>query len=381
MAKPRGRELGLPFPGKTGLFNAITDVPGVLVGYTTLDGQSADGKTIKTGVTAILPRGYHPEPQPVWAGIHRFNGNGEMTGTHWIEDAGYFFGPICITNTHSVGIVHHAAVRWTIRHYASVWPGQHLWAMPVVAETYDGRHNDIDGQHVTEADALTALDGARAGAVAEGNVGGGNGMRSYQFKGGTGTSSRAVVIDGRAYTVAALVQSNHGVRDTFTVLGVPVGRHLPLASDTAQELGSIIILLATDAPMLPHQLQRLARRAAIGFGRNGTFGGNSSGDIFLAFSTANAKPLPQFSPTHLSMEHVNDGACDALYLGAVQCTEESVINAMLAAEDAPGIGPDAGICRALDHGELVRIMTHYGRMGAARMPEGTPRNAARMGAP
>ncbi len=364
MRKPRGRELGLPFPGQTGPFNAITDVPGVLVGYATLDGHAHDGKIIKTGVTAILPRGYHPQPQPVWAGIHRFNGNGEMTGTHWIEDAGYFFGPVCITNTHSVGMVHHAAVRWTVRQYASVWPGRHLWAMPVVAETFDGRHNDIDGQHVTEADALAALDSATAGPVAEGNVGGGNGMRCYQFKGGTGTSSRAIAIDGRPYTVAALVQANHGRRDVFTVLGVPVGQHLPLGSDAAQELGSIIIILATDAPMLPHQLQRLARRAAIGFGRNGTFGGNGSGDIFLAFSTANAKPLPQLSPSHLSMEHLNDSACDALYLGAVESTEEAVINALLAAEDAPETGPDGGICKALDHGELVRVMRHYGRMDA-----------------
>ena len=363
MPKPRGRELGLPFPGHPGPHNAITDVPGVLVGYTTLDGVSGEGKIIKTGVTAILPRGYESEPQPVWAGVHCFNGNGEMTGTHWIEDGGYFFGPVCITNTHSVGIVHHASVRWTIRQYRSVWPGSHIWAMPVVAETYDGRHNDIDGLHVTEAHALAALDGAKGGPVAEGNVGGGNGMRSYQFKGGTGTTSRAITIDGRPYTVAALVQSNHGLRETFTVLGVPVGKHLPLGADTAQDIGSIIIILATDAPLLPHQLQRMARRAAIGFGRNGSFGGNSSGDIFLAFSTANAKALPQFSPSHLNMEHLNDGACDAVYLAAVQCSEEAVINAMLAAEDAPEIGPDAGVCKALDHGELVRIMTHYRRAG------------------
>jgi len=361
--KPRGRELGLPFPGQTGTFNAITDVPGVLVGYTTLDGHSRDGKIIKTGVTAVLPRGYHAEPQPVWAGIHRFNGNGEMTGTHWIEDGGYFFGPVCITNTHSVGMVHHAAVRWTIKQYASAWSGSHIWAMPVVAETYDGRHNDINGLHVTEADALAAMDSADTGPVAEGNVGGGNGMRCYQFKGGTGTSSRRVAVDGTAYTVAALVQANHGMREVFTVLGVPVGKHLPAGSEQqAQELGSIIIVLATDAPMLPHQLQRLARRAAIGFGRNGTFGGNSSGDIFLAFSTANAKMLPRFSPSHQSMEHINDGACDAVYLGAVESTEEAVINAMLAAEDAPEVGPDAGICKALDHAELVRIMAHYGRL-------------------
>jgi D-aminopeptidase len=360
VSKPRGRELGLPFRGQTGPHNAITDVPGVLVGYATLDGLTEDDKIIKTGVTAILPRGYHRDPQPVWAGIHRFNGNGEMTGTHWIEDAGYFFGPICITNTHSVGIVHHAAVRWMIQQYASAWSKMPMWALPVVAETYDGQFSDIDGLHVTEAHALEALNSAKGGEVAEGNVGGGNGMRCYKFKGGTGTSSRALEIDGKGYTVAALVQANHGVREVFTVLGVPVGEHMPLQSGETQELGSIIIILATDAPLLPHQLQRVARRAAIGFGRNGTYGGNSSGDIFLAFSTANAKPLPQFSPAHLSMEHINDGACDALYLGAVECTEEAVINAMLAAEDTP-IRSSGVICKALDHAELLRIMAQYGR--------------------
>ena len=364
MNKPRGRELGLPFRGQTGPHNAITDVPGVLVGYKTLDGRTDEGKIIKTGVTAILPRGYQRDPQPVWAGIHRFNGNGEMTGTHWIEDAGYFFGPICMTNTHSVGIVHHAAVRWMIKQYASAWSQMPMWALPVVAETYDGQFSDIDGQHVTEAHALEALNSAKAGAVAEGNVGGGNGMRCYKFKGGTGTSSRAIEIDGKRYTVAALVQANHGVREVFTVLGVPVGRHMPLQSGEAKELGSIIILLATDAPLLPHQLQRVARRAAIGFGRNGTYGGNSSGDIFLAFSTANAKPLPQFLPAHLSMEHINDGACDAVYLGAVECTEEAVINAMLAAEDTPEFRPGGVICKALDHAELLRIMARYGRVKA-----------------
>lgn len=364
-SKLRGRELGLPFPGQTGPFNAITDVPGVLVGYATLDGRSTDGKTIKTGVTAVLPRGYHAEPQPVWAGFHRFNGNGEMTGTHWIEDAGYFFGPVCITNTHAVGMVHHAAVRWTLKHYASVGCDTHIWAMPVVAETYDGALSDIDGLHVTEGHALDALNSARTGTVAEGNVGGGNGMRCYQFKGGTGTSSRRVEVDGRRYTVAALVQANHGVRHTFTVLGVPVGSHLPMGNDQqAQELGSIIVVLATNAPLLPHQLQRLARRAAIGFGRNGTFGGNASGDLFLALSTANAKPLPQLSPSHLSMDHLNDGVCDALYLGAVESTEEAVINAMLAAEDAPEVAPGAGVCKAIDHAQLMHIMARYGRLRA-----------------
>ncbi len=362
MTKPRGRELGLPFPGKTGPFNAITDVAGVLVGATTLDGCSETGKTIKTGVTAILARGHNPEPQPVWAGIHRFNGNGEMTGTHWIEDGGYFVGPICITNTHSVGIVHHAAVRWMIRQYASAWSQKPLWAMPVVAETYDGNYSDIDGQHVTEAHALAALRGASGGPVAEGNVGGGNGMRCYGFKGGTGTASRVFEIDGRPYTVAALVQANHGARDVFTVLGVPVGQSMPLPDAPKPELGSIIIVLATDAPMLPHQLQRLARRAAVGFGRNGTYGGNSSGDIFLAFSTANAKPLPQLSPAHLSMEHINDSACDPVYRGAVECTEEAVINAMLAAESTPELRPGGSVCEAINHAELMRIMARHGRL-------------------
>ena len=364
MTKPRGRELGLPFPGQPGPLNAITDVPGVLVGYTTLDGRTDDGKIIKTGVTAILPRGYGSEPQPVWAGVHRFNGNGEMTGTHWIEDAGYLVGPVCITNTHSVGIVHHAAVRWMIRQYAAAWSKQCLWAMPVVAETYDGGYNDIDGQHVTEAHALAAMNSAGSGRVAEGNVGGGNGMSCYQFKGGTGTSSRLTAIDGKQYTVAALVQSNHGVREVFTVLGVPVGKHMPVPGRPKQELGSIIIVLATDAPMLPHQLQRLARRAALGLARNGTYGGNSSGDIFLALSTANPKALPMFSPSHLRMEHVNDGVCDALYRAAVENTEEAVINSMLAAESAPEFRPGGAVCEALDAAQLMRIMAMYGRPGS-----------------
>ena len=187
-------------------------------------------------------------------------------------------------------------------------------------------------------------------------------MQCYQFKGGTGTASRAIAIDGHSYTIAALVQANHGRRDVFTVLGVPVGRHMPLDGDTKPEMGSIIVLLATDAPMLPHQLQRLARRAAIGIGRGGSFGGNSSGDIFLAFSTANAGPLPQFAPSHLQMEHINDGACDLLYRGAVDCTEEAVINAMLAAQDAPQNAPEGGTCKAIDHAQLLKVMAQYGRL-------------------
>lgn len=363
--KARARELGLPFSGETGPHNAITDVPGLLVGFSTLDGRTPDGKIVKTGVTAILPRGQADEPAPVWAGLHRFNGNGEMTGTHWIEDAGYFYGPLCLTNTHSVGIVHHAAVRWMIRRYAAAWARRPMWAMPVVAETYDGQYNDIDGQHVTEAHALAAIASATSGPVSEGNVGGGNGMRCYKFKGGTGTSSRALTIDGRRYTVASLVQTNHGVRDVFTVLGVPVGRHMPFSQGEQRELGSIIVIVATDAPLLPHQLQRVARRAALGIGRGGTYGGNSSGDIFLAFSTANPGPLPVFAPAHLSMEHLNDGSCDPIYQAVIDATEEAVLNSMLAAEPTPEFRPGGNVCPALDADELLRIMARYGRGPAA----------------
>ncbi|MBT6824783.1 MAG: S58 family peptidase, partial [Rhodospirillales bacterium] len=258
MTKPRARDLGLDFSGVTGPDNAITDVPGLEVGFSTIiegEGELEQGKgPVRTGVTAILPRGRDPEPHPVWAGFYALNGNGEMTGTHWITDGGYFTGPICITNTNSVGIVHHALLRWIIKTHDQPWQKDHLWAMPVVAETYDGILNDINGQHITEEHALEALNSAKPGPVAEGNVGGGTGMICYEFKGGTGTSSRRIEIDGQGYTVAALVQANHGIRDWLTVLGVPVGRHL--TEDTLlkeAELGSIIVMLATDAPMMPHQ--------------------------------------------------------------------------------------------------------------------------------
>lgn len=365
-AKPRARDLGLDFQGATGALNAITDVPGVLVGATTRiegDGPLVPGQgPVRTGVTAILPRGKGGEPQPVWAGIHALNGNGEMTGSHWVRDGGYLLGPICITNTHGVGMVHHAAAKWMIRTYGAAWQSRHLWAMPVVAETYDGLLNDINGQHVTEADALAAIDGAQDGALAEGNVGGGTGMVCYEFKGGTGTSSRCVNIDGENFTVAALVQANHGLRPWLTVLGVPVGRYL--TDDTllsAAELGSIIVVMATDAPMMPHQLHRVAKRAAIGVGRGGSPGGNNSGDIFLAFSTANKMPMPQTSDTHRSFNYINDEAFDPIYLAAVEAVEESVINALVAADDTPTVRPHGLICRAIDHGELVEVMRQYGR--------------------
>jgi D-aminopeptidase len=360
MKKPRGRDIGLPFPGVTGANNAITDVPGVEVGYCTRvegDGSLVQGKgPVRSGVTAILPLGKLDEPQPVWAGMYALNGNGEMTGTHWIQDGGYFVGPVCITNTHSVGIVHHASVRWMIRNYAHAWESEHLWAMPVVAETYDGVLNDINGQHITEQDALMALDSAAPGPLAEGNVGGGTGMICYEFKGGTGTSSRQIDIDGAHFVLGSLVQANHGLRPWFTVLGRRVGETMTEDRLMAAEQGSIIVVIGTDLPMAPHQLNRLARRAAIGIGRGGTPGGNNSGDIFLAFSTANRGPLPQSAGARRSLEIINDELFDPIYMAATEAIEEAIINAMLAAEDMTTLRPGGMVCRAID---ATRLSTFF----------------------
>ena len=361
MNKTRGRELGLPFPGRTGEHNAITDVPGVEVGYCTrIEGQGrlVQGKgPVRSGVTAILPLGRRPDPQPVWAGMYALNGNGEMTGTHWIRDGGYFVGPICITNTHSVGIVHHAAVKWIIRNHADAWQSEHLWAMPVVAETYDGVLNDINGQHITEEDALKALNSAASGPVDEGNVGGGTGMICYEFKGGTGTSSRRLEIDGEEFVLGSLVQANHGLRPWLTVLGRPVGRTMTEDRLMALEQGSIIVVLGTDLPMAPHQLQRLAKRAAIGIGRGGTPGGNNSGDIFLAFSTANRGPIPQLAGPRRTMETINDESFDPIYMAVTEVIEEAVVNALLAAEDMATLRPGGLVCRAIDSEGLLQCFT------------------------
>jgi D-aminopeptidase len=362
MTKPRARDLGLPFPGKPGPFNAITDVPGVLVGTTTLisgEGPLVQGQgPVRTGVTAILPFGHDRVAHPTFAGFYALNGNGEMTGVHWVNDGGYFVGPICISNTHGIGAVHHGAVQWMIAHYGEQWQTTHLWAMPVVAETYDGVLNDINGLHVKPEHAVAALTSATSGPVAEGNTGGGTGMICYEFKGGTGTSSREVMIDGRHYHMAALVQANHGTRHWLNILGVPVGRLLPedaLWSSPAREQGSIIVILATDMPMLPHQLRRVAKRAAIGIGRNGTPGGNNSGDIFLAFSTANKSDLPQFKGAHLTADCLNDETFDPIYEAVVQATEEAVVNAMVAAEDMTTLRPAGKTVRAIPHHKLREL--------------------------
>ncbi len=348
---PRARDLGLPFPGTPGLLNAITDVPGVAVGFCTLTDPS---RKMRTGVTAILPRP-GTKPQPVWAGQYALNGNGEMTGTHWINDAGYFLGPILITNTHGVGAAHLGATRWMIGHYADYFAQHHAWAMPVVAETYDGVLNDINALHVQPDHAIAALDARSTGPVAEGSTGGGNGMIAYEFKGGTGTASRRIELGGKGYTVAALVQANHGIRPWLTILGKPVGKLMPEGALYSGEMGSVIVIIATDAPLSGLALRQLAKRAAIGIGRGGTPGGNNSGDIFLAFSTANPGPMPQFAEALTSRQELNIELLDGLYLAAVQSIEEAVVNAMVAGEDVPTVKPEGMICRALNPEQLKAI--------------------------
>lgn len=370
--KARARALGIKLPGIPGPHNAITDIPGVLVGYETLNSHTnpelqTGELPVQTGVTAILPTGFDPRPRPIWAGQFSLNGNGEMTGTHWVHDGGYFVGPILITNTHGIGAAHHAATQWTLEQYRSTWQNHHLWALPIVAETYDGTLNDINGQHIKPEHALNAIGCAASGPIAEGNVGGGTGMICYEFKGGTGTASRRINIGGHSYHLGALVQANHGLRPWFTVLGVPVGQSMTedRIPGMSRERGSIVCVLATDLPLLPGQLQRLSRRATIGIGRGGTPGGNNSGDMFLAFSVANDMELPQLSGPWRQMTSLNDELLDTVYLAAVEAVEEAVLNAMLMAEDMPIARPQGAICRAIDHQQLLKVLnsTAGGRVG------------------
>jgi L-aminopeptidase/D-esterase-like protein len=357
--RPRARDLGLPFGGITGRHNAITDVPGVEVGYATLY-ENAGEAAIRTGVTVVLPRGRDgPATVPVWAGFHALNGNGEMTGTHWIREAGWFLGPIGITNTHSVGLVHHALARW-MAEAARREPGPYTWFMPVVAETCDAYLNDMNGFHVQESHVLDAIADARGGPVAEGNVGGGTGMICYEFKGGTGTASRAVSTREGRFTVGALVQANFGLRPWLRVLGVPVGERLPARPIWSAEQGSVIALVATDAPLLPNQLERLARRAALGVGRTGTPAGDGSGDLCLAFSTANAAPVSAGPPALGSMSFLPHHSLDVMFEVTAQAVEEAVINALVAAETMSG--RDGRRVEAIDHDALRTVMGAHARL-------------------
>lgn len=354
--RPRARELGLPFPGTPGPNNAITDVAGVTVGFTTV----TEGEHIQTGVTAIHPRGADSTPAYVWAGQHTLNGNGEMTGCQWIHDAGYFISPICITNTHSVGMVHHATLKWMCQQHPDFFQSSYRFVMPVVAETYDGILNDINGFHIKEDHVFEALNNASDGPVAEGNVGGGNGMISYEFKAGTGTASRQLDIGDQHYTVGVLVQANFGARQDLSVLGVPVGQHLnenTLAQLVKEvEQGSIIVIIATDAPMIPSQLTRLAKRATLGIARTGTIGGHSSGDIFLAFTTANAWDPDQQEAVCQPLQSLAEQHLDPIYRAARDAVEESIINAMVAGETSRAFKPEGMTVEAIDREALMALM-------------------------
>ena len=352
--KPRARDLGIPFEGSPGSLNAITDVAGVEVGMTTL----IAGENVRTGVTAILPRG-KSSSDPAFAGWFSLNGNGEMTGTAWIDEGGFLEGPVFITNTHSVGTVRDASIEWSARRGKLFQP----WALPVVAETYDGGLNDINGFHVKPAHVFAALDSASSGSVAEGNVGGGTGMVCYGFKCGTGTASRILGAAAGGYTVGVLVQANHGGRNQLRVAGAPVGTELADApadrqEDEAPSSKSIIVVIATDAPVLPHQLKRIARRASLGLARTGSTSNNFSGDIFLAFSTANSGAAAAGGSVQVNM--VANPRMSALFDATVQATEEAIVNALIAGETMKG--NNGAVVAAIPHDRLRKVLEKYGRL-------------------
>ena len=358
---PRARDLGIPFDGTSGPLNAITDVAEVEVGFTTLisgEGKLVVGKgPVRTGVTAVLPRGKQSINDPVFAGWYSLNGNGEMTGTTWVEESGFLEGPVMITNTHSVGVVRDATIKWRIGHGAADLSG-YWWSLPVVAETYDGVLNDINGFHVTPEDTFHALDSAAAGPVTEGNVGGGTGMICNGFKGGIGTASRKLSAKEGGYTVGVLVQCNYGVQQQLRIAGIAVGRELPPGIPHKDDTGSIIVVVATDAPLLPTQLKRLARRVPLGLGRLGSYSGDGSGDIFIAFSTANPGAWGGGKVKPLTMLPNDD--MNPVFLATVQSVEEAVVNALIAAKTMKGIN-DFEV-RAIPHAELQQVLRKYNRL-------------------
>ena len=364
--KRRARDLGVPFEGSTGPLNAITDVAGVCVGHSTIiagEGRLKVGKgPVRTGVTAVLPR--RGRFEPVFAGWSCLNGNGEMTGTAWVEESGFLEGPVMITNTHSVGVVHDAVIEWILKQrMKDPDVAETYWSLPVVAETYDGRLNDINGFHVRKSHAFEALDSSSSGHVEEGNVGGGTGMVCHQFKGGIGTSSRRLGEGEGDYTVGVLVQANYGARELLTVAGVPVGREIPDLMPVINGRGggvggSIIVVVATDAPLLPHQLKRLARRVPLGIARVGGISSNGSGDIFVAFSTGNPGAFRRGEASEVVMLP-NDGI-SGLFLATVQATEEAVVNALVAAETMTGI--NGNTVYAIPHDRLTGVLMKYGRL-------------------
>lgn len=366
----RAKDLNIPFDGTPGPLNAITDVPGVEVGHTTL--ISGEGPLqvgvgpVRTGVTAILPRG-KGDAAPVFAGWFSLNGNGEMTGTTWIEESGFLEGPVMITNTHSVGTVRDAVIAWRIQsnHASNINSyGDDFWSLPVVAETYDGFLNDINGFHIKPEHVFAALDSAASGTVPEGNVGGGTGMICYGFKGGIGTASRLTQTPSGTYTTGILAQCNFGRREHLLIAGAPVGKEIPgdlpsvaTPSAASGDAGSVIVVLATDAPLLPHQLKRLARRIGMGLARTGATAANSSGDIFLAFSTANPNAA---TPGLAQLTALDNDSMTPLFNATIQATEEAVINALTAAETMEG--RDHHRATALPHDQLQDVLRKYNRL-------------------
>lgn len=353
-AEPRARDLGVPFDfGRPGRWNAISDVPGVEVGHATL----IEGDSVRTGVTAILPRGRGEDAKrPCLGGYDSLNGNGEMTGAHWVEESGMVEGPIVITNTNAVGVVRDAVIQYAARRWPPQGDDWTVWSLPIVAETWDGGLNDIYHQRVRAEDLFKAIDSARPGSVPEGNVGGGTGMVCYEFKGGIGTASRVLSGSGGGYTVGVLVQANHGVRHQLRIAGLPVGQELAEGARRTQDSGSIIIVLGTDAPLLPHQLKRLARRAALGLARTGAVSGNGSGDIFIAFSTANPDAGAAEGIVQLGM--LPNDRMDALFEATVGATEEAIVNALVAARTMTGF--QGQTVAALPHDKLQEILRRHG---------------------
>jgi L-aminopeptidase/D-esterase-like protein len=357
MTKPRARDLGIPFEGRPGKFNAITDVEGVTVGYSTI----IQGDSVRTGVTIIHPRGGENH-DPVFAGWFPFNGNGEMTGSAWVEEGGFLEGPIGITNTHSVGVVRDTIIQWQAEQDKIF----QMWSCPLVTETADGWLNDMNGFHVRPEHVREALENAGSGTIEEGNVGGGTGMLCYEFKGGSGTASRKLPEKLGGWMVGAFAQANFGRRYQLTVAGVPVGQHLKEdavwtngENPFRQDVGSLIIIVATDAPLLPHQLKRLARRASLGMARTGSIGGNGSGDIFLAFSTANPRAAYGDDQGLASIQALSNNFIDPLLAASAYAAEEAIINSMIAAEDMTG--RDGLSIKALPHDRLQELMKRYNR--------------------
>jgi len=362
---PRARDLGVPFEGTPGPLNSITDVKGVEVGYRTLisgQGKLEVGKgPVRTGVTAIFPRG-KSSVDPVFAGWFTENGNGEMTGTTWVEESGFLYGPAMITNTHSVGVVRDAVIAWQLKHGTSL-PLEDWWSLPVVAETWDGYLNDINGFHVTAEDADAAMAGAHGGPIAEGNVGGGTGMVCFEWKGGTGTASRKLPEKDGGYTVGVLVQCNFGVHHLLRIAGTPVGYELLGKKVWDADTGSIIVIVATDAPLLPSQMKRIAKRVTLGLGRLGSISGDGSGDIFLAFSTANPGAGMEQEKT-VPVRMLPNASMDYLFEATVQATEEAVVNAMVAAKTMTGV--DGRVVEALPHDKLREVLKKYNRLAEVK---------------